>query len=90
VPPLNYVIQFGDYLKASWVKSKEYEPPFGHAEHLSLRYWRKKTNIDLRMAMAELRDQGIEFESENMTLEHIARKYRQAEYDNAHEYICDD
>jgi len=74
VPPLNYVIQFSDYLKASWVESKEYEPPFGHAEQLSLKVLAKKTNIDLRMAMAELRDQGIEFESENMTLEQIAKR----------------
>lgn len=74
LPPLNYVVQFSDYLKASWVKSKEQEPPFGHAEQLSLKVLAKRTNIDVEMAVAELRDRGILIDSDGQTLEQVARK----------------
>lgn len=35
--PLNYVLDFNKYVQASWIVSKEYEPPFGHAELLGLK-----------------------------------------------------
>ncbi|MCE5311735.1 MAG: DUF4405 domain-containing protein [Nitrospiraceae bacterium] len=73
IPPFSYVIDFGDYLKKAWITSSEYEPPFGHAEQLSLRALAKKTNIDLDKAVAELRQSGIRFDNTSESLEKIAR-----------------
>ncbi len=36
LPPVNWVFGLNDWLKAAWVKSPEMEPPFGHAEEVSL------------------------------------------------------
>lgn len=73
IPPFNYVVDFADYLKKAWVTSSEYEPPFGHAEQLSLRALAKRTNIDLDKAVAELRQSGIRFDNTSESLEKIAR-----------------
>lgn len=73
IPPLNYVIDFGEYLKGSWVASKEYEPPFGHAEELSLKVFTKRMNIDLGKASSELKAQGIVVNSVKDSLKKIAR-----------------
>lgn len=73
IPPFSYVIDFAEYLKNSWVTNSEYEPPFGHAEQLSLRALSKRTNIDLDKAVAELRQSGIRFDNTSESLEKIAR-----------------
>jgi ribosomal protein L39E len=56
--------------------SKEYEPPFGHAEELSLKSFTKKMNIDLNKALSELKDKGITVESEKDSLAKIAKENR--------------
>jgi hypothetical protein len=71
-PPFNYVIDFSGYLKGRWVVSKEYEPPFGHAEEVSLKIFSKRLDIDLGKAEEELRSQGVKFDSSNETLKDIA------------------
>lgn len=60
VAPFTYLLDFGDALKKSWIISKEYEPPFGHAEEVSLRVFAKKVNLDLGKAMDELKAKGIQ------------------------------
>ena len=72
-PPFSYIITIGEDIKASWIISPELEPPFGHAEMLSLKSFCKKTNINLQQAMDELKKQGIKLESEMQTIEEIAR-----------------
>jgi hypothetical protein len=72
IPPLNYVIDFSEYLKSSWVKSKEYEPPFGHAEEVLLKVFTKKMDIDLSKAAKELRANGITINSVKDKLKDIA------------------
>ncbi len=74
IPPVKYFIDLNDYIKNAWIKSKEYEPPFGHAEELSLKVFAKKMNIDLDSAIAELKKEGIKFESEMDSLKNIAKK----------------
>jgi hypothetical protein len=59
MPPFNYVLDFGEYLKGIWVESKEYEPPYGHAEESSLKTFSKKMDIDLEMAVRELKARGM-------------------------------
>jgi hypothetical protein len=60
VAPFTYLLDLGDALKKSWIISKEYEPPFGHAEEVSLRVFAKKVNLDLGKAMDELKAKGIQ------------------------------
>lgn len=73
VPPLSYLIDFNEFVKDSWIVQDDYEPPFGHAEMLSLKTFAKKMDIDLEKAVGELKEAGIEFESYDETLEEIAR-----------------
>lgn len=74
IPPLKYIIDLNEYIKNLWVKNKEYEPPFGHAEQLSLRVFAKKMKIDLNLAMQELKNQGIVVEKDTDSLQTIARR----------------
>jgi hypothetical protein len=73
IPPLNTVIDFGSFLKDQWVVSKDYEPPFGHAEQVSLKTLAKRMNIDFEKAMAELREKGMKIEGGEDSLEKIAK-----------------
>jgi hypothetical protein len=76
IPPVNYVIEFSEYLKKSWVVSKEYEPPFGHAEEISLKVFTKKMSIDLDKALIELKKKGVVVEDVKDSLAKIARANR--------------
>lgn len=72
LPPLSYLIHLNETIKAAWVVSKEYEPPFGHAELLSLRVFCKKTGLPLKESQAELRRRGLEGVGPDRTVEQIA------------------
>jgi len=73
IPPLGYFLDLNEFIKEKWIVSERYEPPFGHAEQLSLEAFAIKMNIDLEGAAAELRQNGIDFESPEEALEDIAR-----------------
>lgn len=72
LPPLAYVIDIGEAIKNSWVTSPALEPPFGHAELVSLKTFCKKQRIPLDLAMADLRRAGFKVENPNQTLSEIA------------------
>lgn len=72
LPPLIYVADLGEAIKSAWVSSPELEPPFGHAEMVSLKTFCKKQGIPLREAMAELRAAGFTVDSPDEALENIA------------------
>ena len=72
-PPLGSVINFGSYLKKAWIVSRDYEPPFGHAEAVSLKTFTKRMNIDFEKAVRELKDKGIRVEGGETSLEKIAK-----------------
>lgn len=74
IPPLSYLLDFNEFIKETWIVEDDYEPPFGHAELLSLKTFAKKTEIDLDKAVAELQKNGIRLESSEETLEEIAKK----------------
>ena len=81
-PPFDYVITFSDFLKSSWVKSKEYEPPIGHAELLSLKAFSRRMHIDLSEAVQELKSNGIILDEDgNQSLEAIAKKNKTSPHD---------
>ena len=72
LPPLIYVADLGEVIKRSWVTSPELEPPFGHAELVSLKTFSKKQGIPLDRAMAELRKAGFKVNNPGNTLDNIA------------------
>lgn len=73
-PPLDQILIFNNWIKESWVRTPADDPPFGHAELLSLKGFCRKMYIDTPQAMAELRRAGLTVADENGTLEQIARK----------------
>ena len=72
VPPFTYLFDLNDMAKESWVSSPDLEPPFGHAEELSLAGFSRKMNIDLKGAMAELKAKGVKFDGAKSKLNEIA------------------
>jgi hypothetical protein len=76
LPPLVYVSELGESIKYSWITSPELEPPFGHAELVSLQTFCKKQRIPLDQAMMELRKAGFRVDSPKSTLAEIADSQR--------------
>jgi hypothetical protein len=76
LPPLVYVSDLGEAIKNSWVTSPELEPPFGHAELVSLQTFCKKQRIPLDQAILELRNAGFTVDSPKSTLIEIAKSKR--------------
>ena len=76
LPPLVYVSDLGGVIKDSWVTSPELEPPFGHAELVSLQTFCKKQWIPLDQAMLELRNAGFTVANAKSTLSEIAESKR--------------
>ena len=72
LPPLVYVSDLAEAIKTSWVTSPELEPPFGHAELVSLQTFCKKQRIPLDQAVLELRNAGFTVDSPKSTLAEIA------------------
>jgi hypothetical protein len=72
LPPLVYVSDLCEAIKNSWVTSPELEPPFGHAELVSLQTFCKKQRIPLDQAMLELRNAGFTVDSPKSSLIEIA------------------
>jgi hypothetical protein len=71
-PPLNYILDFNTWIKETWVKTPADDPPFGHAELLSLKGFCRKMHIDPTKALQELRQAGINVKDENVSLERMA------------------
>lgn len=72
-PPLNYILDLNSWIKDAWVRTPADDPPFGHAELLSLKGFCRKMYIDTGAALTELRQAGITVADENVTLERMAR-----------------
>lgn len=75
-PPLSYILEWNSYFHEKfWVIDKGYEPPFGHAEELSLKAFTKKMDIDLSKAISALKQKGLKVDDNgNMALISIARE----------------
>ena len=74
LPPASWVFDLNENIKSSWVTSPNLEPPFGHAEQVSLAGLSRRMQIDLEPAMKELREHNITYDGKQDTLEHIARR----------------
>lgn len=73
VPPVSYLFDFNSWTKAAWVTHESYNPPFGHAEELSLTTFAKRMNMDLPAAIAEMKAKGITVEGPAQSLGEIAK-----------------
>ena len=73
IPPLSYLLDLNAYVKDLWVVHKDYEPPFGHAELLSLAVFCQKTNIPLDAAVATLKEKRLVGVAPDRQLRDIAR-----------------
>ena len=76
LPPASWVIALNTWVKSVWVTSPELEPPFGHAEEVSLAGLARRMDLDLDKVLVTLREQGVVFESQRDSLEKIARANR--------------
>jgi Domain of unknown function (DUF4405) len=72
LPPVDWVFHLNDTVKGAWVTSPEFEPPFGHAEELSLAGFALRQRMNLEAAVAELRAKGVKFNSPRDKLKDIA------------------
>lgn len=73
VPPFNWPLVFNAHLKDA--AAIEYgEPPYGHAELSRLDQFTRKTGLALPEAVAALKAAGIRFDSDQETLQAIARE----------------
>ena len=72
LPPANWVMDLSSSIKRSWVVTPAYEPPFGHAEDVSLAGFAKRQRIDLDAAMLALKAAGVEVPSSQLALKDLA------------------
>lgn len=72
IPPMSTILDISSSIKDSG--SKTYgEPPYGHAELSSLKFFAKKEYLDLEKSMELLKAAGLTVSSEKETLKAIAK-----------------
>ena len=72
IPPVSWVFDLNQTLKDSWVTSPELEPPFGHAEEVSLAGISRRMGLDLEQGVRALKREGFSFNGPQDSLEKIA------------------
>jgi hypothetical protein len=72
LPPASWVLQLNDAVKSAWVSSPELEPPFAHAEEVSLAGLAKRMGLDLGQSLSRLWDAGLVFNGPQDSLQQIA------------------
>ncbi|BBB33052.1 conserved hypothetical protein [Thermotomaculum hydrothermale] len=73
IPPISYVMDFGDYLTHSWEK-RDTVPVIPHAELLTLKEFCEKLNIPLDKAIQRLQILNIKGVSPDKTIKEIAEE----------------
>jgi len=73
VPPISWVFDLNDTLKASWENAPGHEPSFGHAEEVAMPALARRADFDLQAGLAVLRAAGIRIDDPPANLERIAR-----------------
>lgn len=71
-PPFSWIIGLNETLKESWSAAGWAEPPFGHAEDVSLKVLGLRTAREPRAMLEALRDAGYRVESPGQRVEDIA------------------
>jgi len=73
LPPFIWVVEISDSIKDS-AAEKYGEPPYGHAELSSLKTLTSRMGFDLAKSVEGLRAAGVKFESEEQTIQEIAKQ----------------
>ena len=73
VPPFAWVVRISESIKDA-AAEKYGEPPYGHAELSTLKTFTSRMGFALAKVVEDLEAAGIAFESEEQTLQEIARK----------------
>lgn len=81
IPPLAFLIELNDAIKDSWIENGDSEPPFGHAELLTLDRFCQKTRIAPDLALAKLRREALSVETVDETLQMIAKNNKMSPKD---------
>lgn len=81
IPPIGLIINLNEEIKNFWANKPNYDPPFGHAEEVSLKTIAKRMSLDLKLSVEELKKNGIVFEDENELIKEIALKNRKTPKD---------
>ncbi len=71
-PPVDTLIVFNARVKDSWIKGRDFEPPFWNAEQMSLRVFAQRQSIDLDDALKELDSNNIQVKDPDDSLQDIA------------------
>jgi hypothetical protein len=71
-PPFSWIINLNETLKDSWAQAGWAEPPFGHAEDVSLKVLGVRTAREPRAMLEALRDAGYEVDSPGQRVQDIA------------------
>jgi hypothetical protein len=73
MPPFLWVVEISESIKDS-AAEKYGEPPYGHAELSSLKTLTSRMGFDLAKSVEGLREAGVEFDSEEQTIQEIAKQ----------------
>lgn len=71
IPPMSTIIEISGAIKDNGA-DRYGEPPYGHAELSSLKFFAKKEELDVERAIALLQDAGLKVEGEKETLKSVA------------------
>lgn len=71
--PFRAFLDLNERVKSSWAASPASQPPFGHAELVSLKSLCLKTGIQLPTALANLKNRFISFADEHQLLRDVAK-----------------
>ena len=72
VPPMSTIIEISEHIKDGGAR-KYGEPPYGHAELSTLKFFAKKENLDVAKSLELLAAAGINVTGEKETLKEIAK-----------------
>lgn len=75
VPPVSWVFDLNDDIKAIWADAPGAEPPFGHAEEVSLAGFFRRQGIDPEAGHAALAERGWAVSAPKQSLKAIARAH---------------
>jgi hypothetical protein len=71
-PPFSWIVDLNQSLKGAWAAAGWAEPPFGHAEEVSLKVLGMRMGMEPRAMMEALRDAGYRVEQPGQKVKHIA------------------
>ena len=71
-PPFSWIINLNEMFKDSWAEAGWAEPPFGHAEDVSLKVLGMRTGMEPRAMLEALRDAGYGVDDPSQRVQDIA------------------